>query len=247
MESFGQLLKEAIDSEKKSCKQLAVDGKHMKTLNLDIAAAEKAGNKNIVQATSSDEKSSCKVASSDSKEISYSDQESSIAEDTAEEEASEEDSSEGEAAPRPSNAEGKRVASPMPPGDQPLDKRLRQSTTEEVFDIAKVVEAIEKNPVWKMRHKAAQWEKYENSLGDLLEKVAAMEAEACKERKKNNEFREEMRKYWEEEKKRWEEMKEHLEEDKKYREEEKKYREEMRKFMVAISKAFGVTAQDENK
>ncbi|KAL6818023.1 hypothetical protein J3E69DRAFT_374843 [Trichoderma sp. SZMC 28015] len=178
---------------------------------------------------------------------SYIDEDESITEYTTEEEDSEEDFSEEEIAPIPPKAEGKRVASPITPGDQPLNKRPRQSTTEEVFDIAKVVEAIEKNPVWKMRHKAAQWDKYENSLGDLLEKVATMEAEACEEGKKNNEFREEMRKYWEEEKKRWGEMKEHWEEDKKYREEEKKHREEMRKFMVAISKAFGVTAQDENK
>ncbi|KAL7959383.1 hypothetical protein V8C34DRAFT_304023 [Trichoderma compactum] len=135
----------------------------------------------------------------------------------------------------------------MPPGDQPLDKRLRQSTAEEEFDIAKVVEAIEQNPLWKMSHKAALWDKYENSLGDWVEKVVTVKVEACEEGKKNKEFRDEMRKHWEEEEKHWEEMKEHREEDKEHREEEEKHREEMRKLMVAISKAFGVTAQDENK
>lgn len=119
----------------------------MEALNLDIAAAEKARNKDIVQATSSNEPSFFKDASSDNEESSYSDKEESLTEDTAEGEASKEDSSEDEVVPRPRNAKGKRATSSKPPGDQPLDKRSRQSTTEEEFDIAKVVEVIEKTPL----------------------------------------------------------------------------------------------------
>lgn len=213
---------------------------------LDIAA-EPAQKKDIVQATSSNEPSFRKDASSNSEESSYSDNKESITVNTTEEEASDHESSEVEAAPRPSNAEGKRAASPMPPGDQPLDKRPRQSTAEEDFDIDKVVEAIENSPLWKMTHKATLWQNYENGLRLLFEKMVFMEIEAREEAKKNKEFRAEMRKHLEEEKKRWEEMKEYWEEDKKHREEEKKHREEMRKFMVAISKAFGVTAQAQSK
>ncbi|KAK4073638.1 hypothetical protein Trihar35433_3112 [Trichoderma harzianum] len=177
---------------------------------------------------------------------SYIDEDEVITEYATEEEGSEEDFSEEEVVPIPPKAEGKRVASPMPPGDQPLDKRPRQSTAEEDFDIAKVVEAIEKNPLWKMSHKAAPCEKHENSLRLLFNKMILMEFEALEEVKNNKNFREEMKKYWEEEKKHWGEMKEHWKEDKKHREEEKKHREEMREFMVAISNAFGVTVQAEN-
>ncbi|QYS95768.1 hypothetical protein H0G86_003042 [Trichoderma simmonsii] len=178
---------------------------------------------------------------------SYIDEDEVITEYATEEEGSEEDFSEEEVVPIPPKAEGKRVASPMPPGDQPLDKRPRQSTAEEEFDITKVVEAIEQNPLGKMSHKAALWEKYDKSLRIQFERMVLMEIEAREDVKNNKKFREEMKKYWEEEKKHWGEMKEHWEEDKKHREEEKKHREEMRKFMVAISKAFGVTAQAENK
>ncbi|KAL7788869.1 hypothetical protein V8C43DRAFT_307144 [Trichoderma afarasin] len=178
---------------------------------------------------------------------SYIDEDEVITEYATEEEGSEEDFSEEEVVPIPPKAEGKRVASPMPPGDQPLDKRPRQSTAEEDFDIAKVVEAIGKTLLWKISHKAAPWEKHENSLRLLFNKVNFLEFEALEEVNNNKKFREEMKKYWEEEKKHWGEMKEHWEEDKKHREEEKKHREEMRKFMVAISKAFGVIAQAENK
>ncbi|KAJ4861690.1 hypothetical protein T069G_02644 [Trichoderma breve] len=173
---------------------------------------------------------------------SYIDEDESITEYTTEEEDPEEDFSEEEIIPIPPKAEGKRVASPMLPGDQPLNKRPRQSTAEEDFDIARVVGAIEQNAM-KMSHKAILWEEYENSLRILIEKVYNMKFEAREEEdKKNKKFRKETRKNWEEEKKRWNEMREHWEKDKKHREEEKKHREEMRKFMVAISKAFGVTA-----
>ncbi|KAK0765157.1 hypothetical protein N5P37_002635 [Trichoderma harzianum] len=187
------------------------------------------------------------LQSEGSYESLYIDEEEAITEDTAEEEASKEDSSEEEVVPRPRNAKGKRAASSKPPGDQPLDKRPRQSTTEEEFDIATVVDAIENNPLWKMSHKATLWEKYESGLRLLFERVVLMEIEAREEGKKNEEFREEMRMHPEEEKKHWKEMKEHWEEEKKYRKEEKTHREEMRKFMVAISKAFGVTAQAEKE
>ncbi|KAK4077144.1 uncharacterized protein Triagg1_4111 [Trichoderma aggressivum f. europaeum] len=165
----------------------------------------------------------------------------------SEEYISEDEFSEEEIISRAPNAEGKRVASPSPLGHQPLDKRPRQSTAEEEFDIDKVVEAIEQNPLWTMDHKAALLEKYENSLRLLVDKVVVMQLEAREEAKKNEEFKGQMKKYREEEKKRQEEMKEYWEEDKKHREEEKKHWAEMRKFMVAISKAFGVAAQGENE
>ncbi|KAL6806673.1 hypothetical protein GGI42DRAFT_321803 [Trichoderma sp. SZMC 28013] len=197
-------------------------------------------------------------------ESSHIDEEDTITEDTAEEESFKGNFSEEEPVPSLPNANGKRVASSMPPGDQPLDKRPRQSTAEEEFDIAKVVEAIEKSPPWKSSHKATLW----NNLILLVEKVVFMEVKDREEGKKNKEFREEMRKYREEEKKHreemkgyWEEDKNHREEEKKYWEEEKKYSEEEKKYseeekkfweeigklMVAISKAFGVASQAKNQ
>ncbi|KAL6696636.1 hypothetical protein J3F84DRAFT_370744 [Trichoderma pleuroticola] len=164
----------------------------MEAWTLGITAAEKARNNNIVQATSSNEPSFHKDASSGSEESSHSDKEESITEEATEEEASDEDVSDEEIVPRLLNAEGKRVASPTPPGDQPLDKRPRQSTAEEEFDIAKLVEAIENPSLWKMSQNAALWEECESHLEVLVEKVVTMGNGACEER-------EEMREDWEEE------------------------------------------------
>ncbi|KAL7938550.1 hypothetical protein V8C35DRAFT_288418 [Trichoderma chlorosporum] len=113
-----------------------------------------------------------------------------------------------EVVPTLQNSKGKRAApSPTPPGDQPLNKRQRQSSTEEEFDPLKMVENTmkavpsPKQPGTTLCQQCAK-SCLAVAVGRLEAKMAAIDAKAAAERERAREFAEAWEKDW----KLWENM-----------------------------------------